>query len=1364
VAAANAGGRWQEDEASEVRAARSLARSPDGRMLTPGTRGAHPPRASQGSEAGARGAQSGGADSPRVERDVSDEDMLDAVPGLEPAVLADPAARAAVSEFRAAAAGEASRAQRQLALLALEAQALDERAHLRLAQLETRTRGGAATGEEAAAAARAEKQVRLELAAGKARVAEARAAVRAERFGRQVANQQQLESVLALRRSTLALAGEHTAAPAAPGAHVGRRAQAIREGQVVPEDGLGSSFVSAGTDSLDLDGVESVASEGLGFLQGDDAAGDAGEEEARLHMESVRLLASELGSAGRESSAAGLAARARTVDEKRRYAERLLEEKTALVARRRRELALEEEERATEALLDRALRLNVDHEARRRESLEDEGAGSPRSNASDRTRGRASSAGEVPGTPASLVAPSPAHAAAAAAAAQAPDLSCRAPATDPGSASAAELTGSEDDDITPPQSPDSGGSPASDGLRVRTAFDPFSSHQPRQARPGGIGEEILEDVAEDVTGDVTEDLSVTSSASSRGEGPAREASIAEEVAAGDESLAGGLSGGLGGGGLGGGEESVVEERLAVEASIEASGVPEESLAGLGEASVSVGERSVSVSLGDGDYTDDFEAIGHTREGSALGVASAAVQSVAYSEDFGESSPLADSSAGSPWGAKTSSAGATTVPVARLLEDTQGSLREESAQADPVSALPLDPKGSYSMDFDAAGDASESLEASLAVSRTSVLASPPRRSPASRSARDAGFGAQAAAVREEETHDADRAARQASVPVVSSGATAVGGAAAGPASSLAESISLSEDISEEIEEEGEPSAHTSFAESDAPITPTAEVRGEAPPQRRVSPGEEGEGSPDYGSDRKSGEGSDAEALGAPSSASSGESVEQRGGWQVVDQPHDLSLGTSPAEADAPAREAGEHLEETGVESALEVSEEVAESAVPFSEEEDGGWDVPPADESFGESRQHASEAAAAASPGHENEGGTVPRTLDVSHEPPDARVVAGRATAARVAAVSEALFKEQLGDILESVDVPAELLAERAGLRRAVGGRAAPSSVQRSPPGRAVSPRSPSGSPRDLLCSRDPLQLSPQLSPRRADDPVPSHSATGSVSDRTRRGRGSSPPLDLSGSPRERSSSVTSPLGRGALTPPSTDGSTDRRQHARASDRQHEAGWGTDVAAARDYAAGLLGGVADEQLEALCELDLEQHFLASEHARYAARGAPESVQVFHKLVFDLANQAIAKLATGGEPRSAGPSAAHTTAGRAAAAPCGKRASIRLGSRSAYGAPPPPPAAALPAAALRVEVMRKVEEALRAGERAESPAGAAEASSAEAGSAHLEAVMRDELERMEDEWLAYHAEEDAVSIAVADALLDDLLGDILADACY
>ena len=44
------------------------------------------------------------------------------------------------------------------------------------------------------------------------------------------------------------------------------------------------------------------------------------------------------------------------------------------------------------------------------------------------------------------------------------------------------------------------------------------------------------------------------------------------------------------------------------------------------------------------------------------------------------------------------------------------------------------------------------------------------------------------------------------------------------------------------------------------------------------------------------------------------------------------------------------------------------------------------------------------------------------------------------------------------------------------------------------------------------------------------------------------------------------------------------------------------------------------------------------------------------------------------------------------------------------------------------------------------------------------MRDELERMEDEWLAYHAEEDAVSIAVADALLDDLLGDILADACY
>ncbi|KAJ1485209.1 hypothetical protein T484DRAFT_1794665 [Baffinella frigidus] len=130
-----------------------------------------------------------------------------------------------------------------------------------------------------------------------------------------------------------------------------------------------ASFAS---ESLDL---ESVASEGLGFLEGEgggaeheeeeralggvlwlgflegEGGGAEHEEEERLHMESVRLLASELGKVerGGRGGGEGLEARERTLEEKRNYATRLLEEK--------RSLGLEARERTLEEKRNYATRL-----------------------------------------------------------------------------------------------------------------------------------------------------------------------------------------------------------------------------------------------------------------------------------------------------------------------------------------------------------------------------------------------------------------------------------------------------------------------------------------------------------------------------------------------------------------------------------------------------------------------------------------------------------------------------------------------------------------------------------------------------------------------------------------------------------------------------------------------------------------------------------------------------------------------------------------------------------------------------------------------------------------------------------------------
>ena len=87
-------------------------------------------------------------------------------------------------------------------------------------------------------------------------------------------------------------------------------------------------------------------------------------------------------------------------------------------------------------------------------------------------------------------------------------------------------------------------------------------------------------------------------------------------------------------------------------------------------------------------------------------------------------------------------------------------------------------------------------------------------------------------------------------------------------------------------------------------------------------------------------------------------------------------------------------------------------------------------------------------------------------------------------------------------------------------------------------------------------------------------------------------------------------------------------------------------------------------------------------------------------------------------------------------------------------------------LRLEVLRHVERLAQRGDRLPANAGAASSAhrqvpSRESDFAALQLLFDEDLIEMEKEWLCYDAEEDVVSIAVADAIFEDLLVEVTQD---
>ena len=154
------------------------------------------------------------------------------------------------------------------------------------------------------------------------------------------------------------------------------------------------------------------------------------------------------------------------------------------------------------------------------------------------------------------------------------------------------------------------------------------------------------------------------------------------------------------------------------------------------------------------------------------------------------------------------------------------------------------------------------------------------------------------------------------------------------------------------------------------------------------------------------------------------------------------------------------------------------------------------------------------------------------------------------------------------------------------------------------------------------------------------------------------------------------------------------------------------------------------------------------ARDEFRHLPEDAQVFHKLVFDVIKCELEALSDAG-------------------ARSGAQVQSRYkGSRSAYGVPVPRQLSPAQAAQVRAELVDRVARLAKCGDWL--PAGGSgeaggqrQVPSSESDLTALQALVDHDLLAMERQWLCYDAEEDVVSLAVADALFEDLLYEVTAD---
>ena len=448
--------------------------------------------------------------------------------------------------------------RRQLSLLRLQEQAVDERAHAQLSQiarqhkaLQSAQQDHQPLATQTAASLKQgrldqeEKSLRMRLAADKADLHRQRAQVKAELMRRLLDLQEQSNAFIASRRETLVLKG--VLLPQSPQAELFRLEQQPPKG-VDPQESAqrhrragtpqrtstplssgspqhsrrgdddGVAEEVEGEEAYASDGFESVASDLLEGLGLDDVPAALDAEEQQLQMESVRQLTRQLGRVDQDPTGQLLQAREKSAADKRAYALMLLAEKEAAVGRRRRELHVEAEERRTADLLQRALRMDVDLEARQippADGVDDSGdvwdmtrtpqPGTPASFAGDFEPPPPSMLPAGPGalaTPPRVVAPASVHVA-----------SVARPTPAEMQVGVSHVSSDDDADITPPRSVSSVRSPDSQGLFVQTAYDPLSA----------VGPRALESVASDVSDQMSVDSFEV------GPGPARISHSSEQV-------------------------------------------------------------------------------------------------------------------------------------------------------------------------------------------------------------------------------------------------------------------------------------------------------------------------------------------------------------------------------------------------------------------------------------------------------------------------------------------------------------------------------------------------------------------------------------------------------------------------------------------------------------------------------------------------------------------------------------------------------------------------------------------------------------------------------------------------------------------
>lgn len=349
-------------------------------------------------------------------------------------------------------------------------------------------------------------------------------------------------------------------------------------------------------------------------------------------------------------------------------------------------------------------------------------------------------------------------------------------------------------------------------------------------------------------------------------------------------------------------------------------------------------------------------------------------------------------------------------------------------------------------------------------------------------------------------------------------------------------------------------------------------------------------------------------------------------------------------------------------------------------------------------QAAAEAEAAQQRDHEEKEAARRQAEERQEAAAMASAAASAGRAADVVSVSDALFASVLQEILDEEK-----------------GRQAPQSQQA--PAQAPAP----ASDLSVASSPDPAaaaQLTRTPSPGRRP-PAPEHADSPSP--------GAQALL----------ASIDSPRPVAAAGAPAAD-------DALAAAARIAAGGAKSAGSAVAYARLVLAAVDDA---ALAKGLHDDTFLKL--ARDEFRHLPEDAQVFHKLVFDVIKSELEAL---------------TDAGSRSGAQVQSR---YQGSRSAYGVPLPRQLSPAQAAQVRSELLDRVARLAKSGDwlpaggEGEAQGGQRQVPSSESDLTALQALVDHDLVAMERQWLCYDAEEDVISLAVADALFEDLLYEVTAD---